>query len=125
MILPNFNAVPENAGLFVGYEWNPYDNNGGCASGSAPMCITGDASAMTVPGSGSYQVFGSNKSINLADMVAVDDETGSNAARLLTVPFIRPNWPFKYIGIKYVTSGGTGTVTVYKNSNYQSVTLNG
>lgn len=123
MIFPGFNPPLSEATLAT-ITWSKYPV---CDSGgSRPLSVTGNPSLITDPAD-TYQVMGSNDPDgSFADAVPVDDETGSNAARLLSVPFIRPNFPFAYIGIKFIAGGGshTGTVQFYYTESSQSTTLN-
>jgi len=118
MNFPGFTpTTPENASLFSGAQWDP--NADECFS--KVMSIIGDVNGMTNPGGASYNVYGGNKSVNIADMVPIADDAGLSGNRPLTTPFEKKFWPYKYIGVQYNTSGGTGTVNILFHSSATKV----
>src|SRR5579863_10038213 len=98
MIFPGMSVPLSEATNATTWSKFPVNN---CGVDKA-FSVTGNASALT-DATDTYQVMGSNDPDgSFSDAVPVDDETGSNAARILTAPFIRPNFPFAYIGIKFI-----------------------
>jgi hypothetical protein len=108
MIFPNLAAVPENADIFQSEEFSPN------WSDSMSVSIQVNTTLMTDKVNGTIRILGSNISGNAADMVPVKDEDLSNAARVVTLPFVRNSFPFKWIGIQYLhnTNAGSGTFSV-------------
>ena len=107
-IFPGLATKAENADVFASAEFSP------STSDSMNVSIQFDTTLMTDKVNGRYQVMGSNISGNVADMVAVKDESGSSAAVAVTVPFVKQFFPYKYIGIQYthLTNAGAGTFNV-------------
>lgn len=103
--------------------WNSYPVCGNGASRA--VGITASYTALTDSTADTYQIFGSNKAYPHTDSVAIKDENGVFTARHLTTPYIRPNFPFRYIGIYYHKGGGTvtGTYTFYIDESSYSTTL--
>ena len=108
MNFPTLVTVPENASIFASEEFSP------SCSDSMSVSIQIDTTLMADKVNGTFQILGSNISGNVADMVAVKDEDLSNAARVVTLPFVRNNFPFRWIAVKYLhnTNVGAGTFTV-------------
>ena len=108
MIFPGLGTKPENADIFASEEFSP------SWSDSMSVSIQIDTTLMADKVNGTFRILGSNISGNAADMVPVKDEDLSNAARVVTLPFVRNSFPFKWLGIQYLhnTNAGAGTFTV-------------
>jgi hypothetical protein len=119
MIFPNLNTIPENADKFASEEFSP------STSDSMSVSIQVDTTLMTDATSPNITVMGSNISGNVADMVAVKDESGNSGSSALNSPFIRNNFPYKYIGIQYTANGnaGAGTLSVYIEKKVSRVNI--
>lgn len=123
MIFPGF-TIPLSEATLNTVKWNKfpvYNIVGGKA-----ISVTGNPMLIT-DATDTYQVMGSNDPDgSFADAAAIEDETGSSTARLLSQPFIRSNFPFAYIGIKFIAGSGshTGTVQFYYTEQAQSTILN-
>lgn len=112
---PSMNAASEAASVFVGTEF----------CGDKEFSLQFITSLMTNSAGATYEVMGSNISTNQADMVDVLDESGAAGVRGVTTPFVRKDFPYKFIGINYITGGGTGTYTVCFEQKLKVVTLVG
>lgn len=119
MIFPALGSFPENADAFAAEEFSP------SFSDTMTLSVQVDTSAMDNPSTGNFTVMGSNKSIAEADMVAVRDEVGNSGSFAIGVPFVRANFPFQYIGIKYEKNGnaGSGNVTMLVEKKVQRVNI--
>lgn len=117
---------PGTAGASEGTNVIYWSNNPVCNSGaSRAISITAAYTALTDSAADQYQIFGSNCIGPHNDSVPIQDENGVKVLRLLTNAYIRPNFPFKYIGIYYKKGGGTvtGTYTFYITESSYSTTL--
>jgi len=105
---PGLVTVPENADVFAAEEFTP------SSSASLAVSVQIAASLMNGDASANYTVMGSNISALVGDMVPVKDEAGISGALAVNVPWVRNNFPFKFIGIQYShnTNAGTGTFSV-------------
>lgn len=119
MIFPTLNTVPENANIFASAEFSP------SCSDSMSVSIQINTALMTDKSNPHYQVFGSNISGNVADMVAVKDESGTAGTLLVTAPFVRNSFPFRWIGIQYTAGSdvGAGTFSAYIEKKVQRVNI--
>ena len=119
MIFPNLAIIPENADKFASEEFSP------STSQSMSVSIQVDATLMTDAISPSITVMGSNISANAIDMVPVKDESGNSGSLAMNAPFVRNNFPYKYIGIQYTANGnmGAGTLSIIIEKKVQGVNI--
>lgn len=114
------NTIPENADAFSSEIFD------GSCSKSMAFSVQANTNAMNGDTSSpSLTIMGSNISGAVADMVVVKDEFGNSAPMPLIQPFVKPYFPYKWIGIQYThgTNVGTGTITVAYNQMVTGVGL--
>ncbi len=109
MTFPNLNTVPENADIFSSQEFSP------SCSDSMSVSIQVDSTSMEDKVSPSLTIMGSNISGNAIDMVPVKDESLNSGPLSMNAPFVRNNFPYRWIGVQYTKNGnvGAGTFSVH------------
>lgn len=119
MIFPNLAIIPENADKFAAEEFSP------SMSDSMSVSIQVDSTLMVDKTSPNITVMGSNISSNEVDMVPVKDESGNSGSLAINTPFVRDNFPYRYIGIKYTANGdvGAGTLSIYIEKKVHRVNI--
>jgi hypothetical protein len=112
MIFPGTTLATAEANATFWAKWDPNSAD----SYSKAVSVTIDGSALT-DNTDTFQVMGSNESNN-ADAVPVADESGSSTARTAGHGWDRANFPYQYIGLKFVVGGGshTGTFAAFINT---------
>ena len=106
--------------------WNSFPV---CGSGaSRAIGITVSYSGLTDSISSHYRIYGSNLPYPHTDSVTIRDENGQDSTRRPLFPYIRPSFPFRYIGIYWKTgtahhSTPAGTYTIYIDESSYSTTL--
>lgn len=106
---PSFNNVSAAANIFDSEEFGD----------SQVLSLQVDDTNVVSPGGASWSIMGSNISTDEADMIALAG--GSSIG--LAVAFEKQYFPYKYIGVKYVAGGASGSISIYINKKQQAVKL--
>jgi hypothetical protein len=112
---PSLANINENASVFASME----------IYGGVDFSIQVATALMTLPAGATYEVMGSNISLNQADMVDVIGEGNVSGPIGVSTPFLCHDFKYKYLGIAYTTGGGTGTLSFYIEQKLKKVTLIG
>lgn len=114
MIFSGYNDVDASADLFNSDEFDTDQK-------SSLYSVQADLTKVVAPEGASYSVMGSNVSGLEADMVIVRPDAQNIP---IANPFVAEFFAFKYIAIKYVANGASGTITFNWERKSLSTKLN-